>query len=291
MRTIALDADPNLLALTARAALNRGRADELPPVEVVRTGVTAPVDRLVRYSRVCGFDVTGYLPSPFVHVLAFPLQTALLGRPDFPLPLPGLVHVANRLELRRPVRVGEPLDLSVRAADLRPHPRGRQVDVLSEASIDGEVVWRGRSTYLARQAAARPGEPAAHPTAAVDAGLPPHARWRLPADLGRRYAAVSGDHNPIHLNPLAAKAFGFPRTIMHGMWSLARCVSSIGARAPAAAVVDVEFRRPVLLPSTVQLRMQPSDGGWDLLLTGSTRSDREPTVHLRGSLRPLSRLR
>ena len=58
--------------------------------------------------------------------------------------------------------------------------------------------------------------------------------WRLPADLGRRYAAVSGDHNPIHLYPLTAKAFGFPRQIAHGMWTKARCVAAMENRLPDA---------------------------------------------------------
>ena len=115
---------------------------------------------------------------------------------------------------------------------------------------------------------------------------PPDARWRLAADLGRRYAAVSGDHNPIHLNPLAAKAFGFPRTIAHGMWSLARCLSSLAGWGPAVGVVDVEFRRPVLLPSTVELRTERVEDGWDLLLSARRRDGAEPTEHLRGSLRP-----
>ena len=30
---------------------------------------------------------------------------------------------------------------------------------------------------------------------------PTGTSWKLPGDLGRRYAAVSGDHNPIHLYP------------------------------------------------------------------------------------------
>ena len=49
--------------------------------------------------------------------------------------------------------------------------------------------------------------------------------WRLPADLGRRYASVSGDRNPIHLYGVTAKAFGFPRQIAHGMWSKARSIA------------------------------------------------------------------
>ena len=69
--------------------------------------------------------------------------------------------------------------------------------------------------------------------------------------VGRRSAAVSADRNPIHLYPLTAKAFGFKRPIAHGMWSAARCVAAIENRLPDAMTVDVLFRKPVFLPSTV----------------------------------------
>jgi acyl dehydratase len=78
---------------------------------------------------------------------------------------------------------------------------------------------------------------------------PVTARWRVPGDLGRRYAAVSGDRNPIHLHGLTAKAFGFPRAIVHGMWTKARCLAAL--RLPDAFDVSVRFKKPVLLPSTV----------------------------------------
>ena len=41
---------------------------------------------------------------------------------------------------------------------------------------------------------------------------------------------MSGDHNPIHLHPLTAKALGYPRQLAHGMWSLARCVAALENR-------------------------------------------------------------
>ena len=82
-------------------------------------------------------------------------------------------------------------------------------------------------------------------------GPPGGVEWRLPGDLGRRYAAVSGDHNPIHLYPLTAKAFGFPRQIAHGMWSMARCVAALENRLPDTVRVDVAFKKPILLPGTV----------------------------------------
>ena len=79
--------------------------------------------------------------------------------------------------------------------------------------------------------------------------MPAVAEWRLAGDVGRRYGAVSGDRNPIHLHPLAARLFGFPRAIAHGMWTVARCLAEHGT--PPATLVRAEFRAPVPLPGTV----------------------------------------
>jgi acyl dehydratase len=77
--------------------------------------------------------------------------------------------------------------------------------------------------------------------------------WRLPGDLGRRYAAVSGDVNPIHLHPLTARAMGFPRAIAHGMWTSAHALAALGPATAQSSSSHVWFRKPVLLPSTVAL--------------------------------------
>ena len=91
--------------------------------------------------------------------------------------------------------------------------------------------------------------------------------WQLPADLGRQYAGVSGDHNPIHLYPLTAKAFGFPRHIAHGMWSKARCVAAMSNRLADSARVEVEFKKPIFLPGKVAFGSRVVDDGLDFSLT------------------------
>ena len=78
---------------------------------------------------------------------------------------------------------------------------------------------------------------------------------------------MSGDRNPIHLYPLTAKAFGFPRQIAHGMWSLARCVAAIENRLPDAVTVDVAFKKPILLPGTVAFGHEEADGRQTFALT------------------------
>ena len=75
--------------------------------------------------------------------------------------------------------------------------------------------------------------------------------WRVPADTGRRYAAVSGDRNPIHLHPLPARLLGQPGAIAHGMWTHARCLAALAGRLPDAFTVEVAFKRPVRLPADV----------------------------------------
>ena len=107
-------------------------------------------------------------------------------------------------------------------------------------------------------------------------------QWRLGADLGRRYAAVSGDHNPIHLYGVTAKAFGFPRQIAHGMWSKARCLAALDGRYPDAVRVDVAFKKPVLLPGTVAFGSRAVSSGdardWAFSLT----SPKDGAPHLLG---------
>jgi acyl dehydratase len=83
--------------------------------------------------------------------------------------------------------------------------------------------------------------------------------WEVGRDAGRRYAAVSGDRNPIHLSRLAARAFGFPRAIAHGMWAKARCLAAFEGRLPAAYTVEVAFRAPILLPARVGFTVTGQD--------------------------------
>jgi acyl dehydratase len=177
--------------------------------------------------------------------------------------------------------VGEALEVEVRAERFARHRNGATVDLRASVSAAGEEVWRGRSTYLAR--GAQPPEGA--PDADVDVEVGPldrvAARWQVPDDAGRRYAKVSGDVNPIHLSGLTAKAFGFKRAIAHGMWVKARALAALSGRLPDAVDVDVAFRKPLFLPSTVLLATEQVAGGWDLAVRNASAG----TEHLLGTVR------
>ncbi len=263
MATTELTSTPNLAALYAKAAatapMRKGTADELPHTEYVRHDVTIDRDHLAEYNRVCGFRLGDQLPPTYPHVLSFPMSVRLMTDPGFPFPLVGLVHVANSITLHEPLLVTDTMTLRVRVADLRPHPKGTQFDVVTEACVDDRVVWSEHSTYL-RRGESDESAPRQQRVPDVDPGEP-SATWSVPGDLGRRYASVSGDSNPIHLHALTAKAFGFPRAIAHGMWSKARCLAAFEGRLPDRYTTEVEFAKPILLPSKVDFTERAADGG------------------------------
>lgn len=255
-KEITLESAPDLRRIYATAVLKRGNAHgALPDVRVSLAGIRIDVDALAAYAHLCRFPLGTSLPVTYPHLLAFPLQMAVMSGDRFPLPLLGLVHIENRIAVSRPLALDERLDLSVWAESLRPHRRGRQVDLVSEASVAGQVAWRGVSTYLARGTehpeAERSDPPSLEPLEAVPTG----PTWRFGESTGREYAAVSGDWNPIHVHALTARPLGFPTAIAHGMYSYARVMADLGPRLPESGLTSrVWFRKPVALPSTVRLR-------------------------------------
>ena len=280
-----LEQRPGLGRLYAKALTTaRGRhGDRLPDITLELPEATIDRDHLASYVDVCGFRHSDVLPVTYPHVLAFPLAVSIMVDPSFPFALPGLVNVANRITQKRALRADERLSLRVSAADLREHPRGRRFDMLTEASVNGDPVWTESSTYL-RRARARPSTNTSSPKTPSPlwgdgGGGGVNALWRVPRNVGRRYAAVSGDVNPIHLNPLAARLFGFRRAIAHGMWLKARCLAAFEGRLPDALTVQVEFKSPLLLPSTVAFASHPQEGRWTFTVA-EVRSGRP---HLTGS--------
>jgi len=298
MGTRTLDSSPSILPLYARAAAPLipgasllpfipGRGEDVPDSELVLAGVRADADAVAAYAKVCGFSLRDQLPPTYPHVLAFPLHMAVMADGSFPFGAVGLVHVENRIVQQRPLGIGEELKLIVRPTPLQPHPRGQTFGLLTEAWSGRQKAWESTSTMLRRQQPAdgpeseQIGRSEAHRHA--EGGLAVSAEWRLGGGLGRRYGAVSGDRNPIHMHALTAKPFGFPSAIAHGMWTKARCLAALESRLPDAFSVEVRFRKPIRLPGRVEFF---SDAGREEI-NFAVRDAKRGTPHLDGQLEPL----
>lgn len=210
------------------------------------------------YRKICGFADDGKVPVTYFAVLSQALQMNMMVKEPFPFAMLGLVHVNNSVTQYRPIGERETVAMSVKFDNLRDHDRGQQFDFVTVVKSGEEVVWEGTSTYLSRSSKTNKTVKRAKTVTTKplfrEGGV--NSVFEAPEDIGRRYAAVSGDYNLIHLHPLSAKAFGFPKAIAHGMWSKAKCLALIGD-LPDAYSVDVAFKLPILLPAEVVLVAEP----------------------------------
>jgi hypothetical protein len=292
--TKTLESAPAILPLYARAALPLvpgagrlpflpGGGGAIPDVELELAGVRADPAAVAAYAKVCGFALRDHLPPTYPHVLAFPLHMAVMADGSFPFGAVGLVHVENSITQHRRIGIDEELKLRVRPTKLVPHPKGQTFTIVTEALVGRQRTWESASTFLRRGRA--DGEAAERePFPTVPDETTASAEWRLGGDLGRRYATVSGDRNPIHMHSLTAKPLGFPSAIAHGMWTKARALAALESRLPDAFTVDVRFRKPILLPARVEFASAPGagDGEIDFAVRGPKRQTR----HLDGRVVP-----
>jgi len=290
-----LDSSPSILPLYARAALPMipgashlpfvpGGGGEIPDgLELELTGVKAKPEDVAAYAKVCGFTFGNQLPPTYPHMLAFPLQMAVMSDGRFPFGAVGLVHVENSIAQKRPIGIDEELAIRVRPTKLQPHSKGKTFSLKTEVLVDDEVVWESTSTMLRRGKSNGDAAKAEKGFEPLPAETSAGAEWKLDGGLGRRYGGVSGDRNPIHMHSLTAKPLGFPSAIAHGMWTKARALAQLESRLPDSFEVEVRFRKPILLPARVEFAGQ--DEGEDILF--AVRDAKKGTPHLDGRVHPL----
>ncbi len=294
-----LAAPPSTLSLYRKAILSRGSGSGGDSGGGSRSGrgsvaaqagtlrlVDQPIDadRLWRYQQLCGYRVSDVLPPTYLHLLAFPLSLEVMTRPGFPFPVLGLIHLSNEISQRRAVRADERVTVRTWATNLRSRASGRVIDLVTEVLVGDELVWEETSSYLHRGSKPDPREiPEGEPKPPSELPPGPVIRWQAAADIGRRYAAVSGDRNPIHLSGLSAKAFGFRGAIAHGMWLKARTLAAFEGRLPEQLSVRVAFKTPLYLPSTVELQARPIKLDWgEFEVRGATPDKPEWQFEVRG---------
>ena len=285
--TLTLQKMPEILPNYFKAALSVGRrtskTPEIPALEASLPELRIDQKQLSAYREICGFAGGDVLPITFPQVLATSMQLHLMNQPAFPLPLMGLVHLRNRIEQERALGADEVFAVKVRVeAGGRTGEKGLEFDVILEFLAEERVVWRAVMTVLHR-ARSKPDKPAGKkPAAPASSQLSQYMSFDAPADIGRRYGRVSGDLNPIHLSPISAKLFGYPRAIAHGLWSLARCAALLEpqlGRPPRE--LDAAFKQPLFLPGRVALKHHADGDGLQFWLLSRT-ADK---THLAGSLR------
>ncbi|MCV7102086.1 MaoC/PaaZ C-terminal domain-containing protein [Mycobacterium palustre] len=256
----------NMLRAAAGALPLVPRGDRLPSRTV--TVEELPIDpaNVADYAGVTGLRFGNHVPLTYPFALTFPSMMSLVTGFDFPFAAMGSVHTENKIIQYRPIAVTDTVAVRVHAENLREHRKGLLVDLVTDVSVGNDLAWHQVTTFLHQQRTSLSDEP--KPPPQKQPKLPPPSTvLRVTPGQIRRYAVVGGDHNPIHTNPIAAKLFGFPTVIAHGMFSAAAVLANIEGRLPDAVEYDVRFGKPLVLPGTAGLYVDGGDdGGWDISL-------------------------
>ena len=277
-----LDREPSLPGLYARAATRRKITGTRLPDSGLRCWIDVDGQKLAAYRKVCGFADNSLLPPTYPHILAFALQMQLLTARDFPFPLLGLIHLSNRIRLLRPMGGVNRVRVSVQVQNLQPHAKGATFDLLTTLDDQLGSLWEAQSRMLCRGVKLE-GEPLEE-NLVTNLDMNEVEHWKAPSDIGRQYAKVSGDYNPIHLSAASARLFGFPTAIAHGLWNKARTLAALAGHLPVANVeIAVQFKKPVRLPSEVTLLASAAGSSGDFRLVGA--GDLE---HMVGHWRPIA---
>lgn len=254
-----------MLSLYGQALLKRANHSALTqfkppalPQRIYSQRVMPDKAHYQRYCQVVNWHQDEQVHPCYIQIIALELQLQCLLDKKSPFAAMGLVHIDTQITVKHELLFAQPVDLRVRFQSVRAHHRGWLVTVSIQAFQNDRCVAEAQSGYLAKVRAAHVGKQS-------KSGDGPSVHGdvigELTADagIGRRYARVSGDFNPIHLSSLSAKLFGFPSAIAHGMWSLAEAVSNIVDEQHSHGAPHIvtrlrcQFYKPMLLPTTAEV--------------------------------------
>jgi acyl dehydratase len=272
----------NLVRAAAGALPFVPRGDTLPDRTLTVDELTIDPANVAAYANVTGLRFGDAVPLTYPFALTFPTVMSLVTGFDFPFAAMGSVHIENHITQYRPILVTDTVSVQVHAENLREHRRGLLVDIVTDVMVGNERAWHQLTTFLHQQRTSLSDEPKPPPQKQPKPG-PPNAVLRITPGQIRHYASVGGDHNPIHTNSIAAKLFGFPTVIAHGMFSAAAVLANIEGQLPAAVKYSVRFAKPVVLPARAGLYVDRISDGWQLTLRHLTKGD----PHLTGTLTSL----
>lgn len=255
--------------------------DETVPDRTLRIE-ELPLDRanVAEYAATTGLRYGDTVPLTYPFALTFPTVMSLVTEFDFPFAAMGAVHTENHITQHRPIAVSDTVGVQVHAENLREHRKGLLIDIVTDVSVGNETAWHQVTTFLHQQRTSLSDEPKPPPAKAPKLP-PPNAVLKITPAQIRRYAAVSGDRNPIHTTSIGAKLFGFPTVIAHGMFTTAAILAPTEGTMPDAVRYSVRFGKPVILPASAGLYTDRVADGWDLSLRNVTKGYPYVTGELR----------
>ena len=215
-----------------------------PPMEV-----TVTAEQIEEYARASRDPNPQHVAGPSQAAsLVFPVVPgfAAMGRvatdPDLGVDNPlMIVHGEQRFRYYRPIRPGDKLVLTPSLDSVEDKGKGATfVTKVTATDIDGDPVVDAWATIFVRGGGSGQERPRSAPSP-TPSRVEEVTRFtkHVDEDMPAAYAAASGDHNPIHLDPGVATAVGLPGVINHGLGTLSLVAGGLVAELAGGDVGEV----------------------------------------------------
>jgi acyl dehydratase len=262
------------LRVVARRLRRRAQSAPDPPAIPRRRlaaesqGITCDPSRVKRYLRISGGkqsepSASEIVPPLYSSVWETALALELFASEELPFPARGVIHVESEVVCVRPLRLGDRIRCRVEVDGAEKWKGGLRISLKSRHwNGSGQLCQENALTFLVLGASPPEPDPAADESKAPEEPAGPGwvtlDEWDLPSNLGRKYARVSGDFNPIHLWRWSSRLLGFDRPILHGYCTASMVAASLSrsfwkGNADALRRLRIRFGTPLSLPSRARL--------------------------------------
>lgn len=260
-----------LAILRQRFGDGASRAPTVPGPEHRLVMPPRPPDLIKSFVRHVGGDPGSYRRTVPAHLFpqwGFALAPKVLE--TVPYPLAKALNGGCRVEVRHALPQGEPLHVRARLESIDDNGRRAvlQTRIITGTASEPDsiiadlfaIVPLGKKDKKTDKSKRPKKERPRIPASAREV-----ARFRLGTSAGLDFAKLTGDFNPIHWIPGAARASGFRNVILHGFGTMSRAwegvVRNVYAGDPSRITEwDCRFTRPLVLPAKVGLYLEDSPG-------------------------------
>ncbi|WP_448553717.1 MaoC/PaaZ C-terminal domain-containing protein [Thalassotalea montiporae] len=220
-------------------------SNSFAPLAIRLNGLAADNSRQQSFKQLFNCQT---LPISYLFIESYRYLGQLLLQAKLPSGLLGLIHISASFEEQQPVSWQQPFDLILSLIGSQASDKGLVYRIRIEMLQNNNVCLVSEHQLLDKFKDYQRGE--RRRQFDVANALSAVAYQPLTPVLARKYAKLSGDYNPIHLQPWLAKMLGMHACVIHGMyqmhWALVNTDKSYQK-------VTAHFNKACYLPRKVSL--------------------------------------
>jgi MaoC like domain len=224
-------------------------------------GFNIDKEHLNRYSEICGLEKNSKMPILYPHVIASSIYMNMLTHKLFPFGLVGSLHLRNHIIQHRQINIDGTFDIKVEVIEQRVVKQGMEFDFTISILIDKERVWESISTWLTRGKFGKEYENS--PNAEILKTEPEAKHFAdlyIPKNIGKKFAKITLDYNPIHISRILASLFGLKRDVAHAMWASGNALGKLSdVIYDKPTRIDLAFKGPLFLDSKSNVKTIEKD--------------------------------